>query len=61
MDNCNCDRGSAIRTSNGHDMLLHTYVRACVAADVLLIERTSIKNEIYFHVYLKSHDLIVIF
>lgn len=44
IDSGNCNRGSAIRTSNGHDML-HAFGR--VVPDVLLIERTSFRNEIY--------------
>lgn len=44
IDSGNCNRGSAIRTSNGHDML-HALER--VVSDVLLIERMSFQNEIY--------------
>lgn len=45
IDSGNCNRGSAIRTSNGRDML-HMFER--VVSDAPLIERTSFQNEIYF-------------
>lgn len=60
IDSGNCNRGFAIRTSNGHDML-HAFER--VVSDVLLIGRTSFQNEIYSHAkrVRKPRDLIVEF